>query len=134
MSNAAEEKILEKFVYPNHDAGVSDLNITHPDTHNPNGPVTLNYTLHINTREIRCETTVARTEWSEAQIEWARRDAVDPPSDEFVRGAREAIEAFAAYFCDEDENVIVEGLSAADLDSHQQGALLDALRDHRAEL
>lgn len=51
--------------------------------------------------------------------------------DDFERGARDAVEAMKAYFCNENEQVIFPELNSELLDQFADGAVHDALLDRR---
>ncbi|GAA4915523.1 hypothetical protein [Nesterenkonia rhizosphaerae] len=51
--------------------------------------------------------------------------------DDFERGARDAVEAMKAYFCNENEQVIFPELNSELLDQFADGAVHDALMDRR---
>lgn len=52
-------------------------------------------------------------------------------NDNYEAGVRAGTDAFLAYFLDENEYSMYDGLSRVDLDEFQRGAIQDALGDKR---
>jgi hypothetical protein len=133
--NDWEVTVAERFISPRHveTLAMPDTAIESLSTLGVlNGSITLFYVIRVGGRELDYSMPISSHEWFEAQAEWARGTAADRPSVEFERGAREAIEAFDAYFRDEDERLAYSELTESEMESFRHGALLDALRDHRA--
>lgn len=64
----------------------------------------------------------------------ALKDSSAPIASEYMRGARDAVDAMKSYFLNEDEGPLYEEISTKDLDSFEKSALNDVVRDERMRI